>query len=110
MVLNSIQRLAAVKGLDVDKATGNARGSILNKQWPGGVMIYAVDPQIGKEALGGLSDRFNWCFFMIKNESNVMHFPDVFNFPLFKLLLRSNPHYELIRHACIPRPLTKQSN
>ena len=62
MVLNSIQRLAAMKGLDVDKATGNARGSILNKQWPGGVMIYAVDPQIGKEALGGLSDRFNWCF------------------------------------------------
>jgi len=49
MVLNTVQRLAAMKGLDVDKATGNARGSILNKQWPGGVMIYAVDPQIGKE-------------------------------------------------------------
>ena len=59
MVLNSIQRLAAMKGLDVDKATGNARGSILNKQWPGGVMIYAVDPQIGKEALGGLSVKVN---------------------------------------------------
>ena len=50
MVLNSVQRLAALKGLDVDKAMGNTRGSILNKQWPGGVMIYAVDPQIGKEA------------------------------------------------------------
>jgi len=49
MVLNTVQRLAAMKGLDVDKATGNARGSILNKQWPGGVLIYAVDPQIGKE-------------------------------------------------------------
>ena len=49
MVLNSLQRLAAMKGLDVDKVTGNARGSILNKQWPGGVMIYAVDRQIGKE-------------------------------------------------------------
>ena len=59
MVLNSIQRLAAMKGLDVDKATGNARGSILNKQWPGGVMIYAIDPQIGKEALGGLSVKVN---------------------------------------------------
>lgn len=49
MILNSVQRLAAMKGLDVDKATGNTRGSILNKQWPGGVMIYAIDPQIGKE-------------------------------------------------------------
>jgi len=49
MVLNTVQRLAAMKGLDVDKATGNARGSILNKQWPGGVLIYAVDPQIDKE-------------------------------------------------------------
>lgn len=49
MVLNTVQRLAAMKGLDVDKATGNARGSILNKQWPGGVLIYDVDPQIGKE-------------------------------------------------------------
>jgi len=47
MVLNTVQRLAAMEGLDVDKATGNARGSILNKQWPGGVLIYAVDPQIG---------------------------------------------------------------
>lgn len=49
MILNSVQRLAAMKGLDVDKATGNTKGSILNKQWPGGVMIYAIDPQIGKE-------------------------------------------------------------
>lgn len=49
MILNSVQRLAAMKGLDVDKATGNTRGSILNKQWPGGVMIYSIDPQIGKE-------------------------------------------------------------
>lgn len=49
MVLNTVQRLAAMKGLDVDKATGNARGSILNKQWPGGVLIYAVDSQIDKE-------------------------------------------------------------
>lgn len=49
MVLNTVQRLAAMKGLDVDKATGNARGSVLNKQWPGGVLIYDVDPQIGKE-------------------------------------------------------------
>lgn len=49
IILNSVQRLAAMKGLDVDKATGNTRGSILNKQWPGGVMIYAIDPQIGKE-------------------------------------------------------------
>jgi len=50
MVLNTVQRLAAMKGLDVDKATGNARGSILNKQWPGGVLIYAVDPQIASNA------------------------------------------------------------
>lgn len=49
MILNSVQRLAAMKGLDVDKATGNTRGSILNKQWPGGVMIYSIDSQIGKE-------------------------------------------------------------
>lgn len=48
MVLNSVQRLAAMKGLDVDKVKGNARGSILNKQWPGGMMIYSIDPQIGK--------------------------------------------------------------
>ncbi len=48
MILNSVQRLAAIKGLDVDKVKGNARGSILNKQWPGGVMIYSIDPQIGK--------------------------------------------------------------
>ena len=48
MVLNSVQRLAATKGLDVDKVKGNARGLILNKQWPGGVMVYSIDPQIGK--------------------------------------------------------------
>jgi len=49
MVLSSFQRLAAMRGLDVDKAAGNTRGSILNKKWPSGVMIYAVDPSIGKK-------------------------------------------------------------
>ncbi|KAL9961569.1 hypothetical protein ACROYT_G030530 [Oculina patagonica] len=50
MIFNSVQRLAAIKGLDVDKVKGNARGSILNKQWPGGVMIYSTDPQIASNA------------------------------------------------------------
>ena len=48
MILNTAQRLAAMKGLDVDKARGNARGSVMNMQWPGGVMIYDIDRQIGE--------------------------------------------------------------
>jgi len=48
MFLSSAQRLAAMQGLDVDKVTGNARGSVINGQWPGGVLIYSIDPQIGK--------------------------------------------------------------
>ena len=49
MILSSAQRLAAMKGLDVDKVTRNARGSLINSQWPGGVLIYSIDPQIGKK-------------------------------------------------------------
>ena len=49
MILSSAQRLAAMKGLDVDEVTRNARGSLINSQWPGGVLIYSIDPQIGKE-------------------------------------------------------------
>ena len=48
MFLSSAQRLAAMQGLDVDKVTGNVRGSVINGQWPGGVLIYSIDPQIGK--------------------------------------------------------------
>ena len=47
MRLNSAQRLAAMQGLDVDKAKGSARGSVINGNWPGGVLIYYIDPQIG---------------------------------------------------------------
>ena len=46
MILSPAQRLAAVKGLDVDKVLGNARGSQSFGQWPGGVLIYSIDRQI----------------------------------------------------------------
>lgn len=48
-----------MKGLDVDKVMGNVRGLILNKQWLGGVMIYVIDFQIGKEVFGGFSVKVN---------------------------------------------------
>lgn len=38
-----------MKGLDVDRARGNARGSVMNMQWPGGVMIYDIATKIGED-------------------------------------------------------------
>ena len=49
MILSTAQRLAAMKGLDVDRARGNARGSVMNMQWPGGVMIYDIATKIGED-------------------------------------------------------------
>lgn len=50
MILSTAQRLAAMKGLDVDRARGNARGSVMNMQWPGGVMIYDIATKIARDA------------------------------------------------------------
>lgn len=49
MILSTAQRLAAMKGLDLDRARGNARGSVMNMQWPGGVMIYDIATKIGED-------------------------------------------------------------
>ena len=49
MILSTAQRLAAMKGLDVDRVRGNARGSVMNMQWPGGVMIYDIATKIGED-------------------------------------------------------------
>lgn len=52
MMLSSAQRLAAMQGLDVDKAKGSTRGSVINRNWPGGVLIYHIDPEIGNQKNG----------------------------------------------------------
>ncbi|KAL9973954.1 hypothetical protein ACROYT_G020479 [Oculina patagonica] len=44
MRLTAEQRLAAEMGLDVDKPLG--RGSIRNRKWPGGVMVYVIDSSL----------------------------------------------------------------
>ena len=46
MVLTGDQRMAAELGLDVDNPFG--RGASRGKQWPGGVMVYAIHPTLGK--------------------------------------------------------------
>lgn len=45
MMLTPEQRMAADLGLDVDKPFG--RGANRGRQWPKGVLIYAIDPALG---------------------------------------------------------------
>ena len=45
MILTPEQRMAAEMGLDVDNPFG--RGASRGKQWPGGVMVYAIHPTLG---------------------------------------------------------------
>ena len=44
MILTPDQRMAAELGLDVDNPLG--RGAIINRQWPGGVMVYVIDSSL----------------------------------------------------------------
>ena len=46
MILTADQRMAAEMGLDVDRTLG--RGSVMNRQWPGGVMAYVIDSSLCK--------------------------------------------------------------
>ena len=46
MILTAEQKMAAELGLDVDNPLG--RGSAKNRQWPGGVMAYVIDPSLCK--------------------------------------------------------------
>ena len=64
MILSTAQRLAAMKGLDVDRARGNARGSVMNMQWPGGVMIYDIATKIGE-------DRYEKSAMFCKHDSEI---------------------------------------
>ena len=51
MVLTDAQRMAAILGDDVSKA-GLGRASIRKKLWPGAVLVYQLDPEIGKLSVG----------------------------------------------------------
>lgn len=46
MILTAEQKAAAISGGDVDASIG--RGSIRNKRWPGGVVVYQIDGGLGK--------------------------------------------------------------
>ena len=46
MVLTWDQRMAAELGLDVDNPFGRAASK--GRQWPGGVLVYAIHPTLGK--------------------------------------------------------------
>ena len=46
MFLTDAQRMAAMLGEDVSKA-GLGRASIRKKLWPGAVLVYQLDPEIG---------------------------------------------------------------
>ena len=46
MILTDAQRIAAMLGDDVSKA-GLGRASIRKNLWPGAVLIYQLDPDIG---------------------------------------------------------------
>ena len=45
MILTPEQRRAALQGGDVDRLL--ERGSVVNKRWPGGVMVYTIDSSLG---------------------------------------------------------------
>ena len=47
MILTDAQRMAAMFGDDVSKA-GLGRASIRKNLWPGAVLVYQLDPAIGK--------------------------------------------------------------
>ena len=49
MILTPGQRLAAMTGGDVSKAGGEGRASIRKNLWRGGVLIYEIDPALGKQ-------------------------------------------------------------
>ncbi len=46
MILTRDQRMAAALGLDVDNPFGRAASG--GRQWPGGVLVYAIHPSLGK--------------------------------------------------------------
>ena len=52
MILTADQRMAAEMGWDVDDPLG--RGSIKNRQWPGGVMAYVIDSSLCKYEMCGI--------------------------------------------------------
>lgn len=45
MILTSEQKAAAISGGDIDASIG--RGSIRNKRWPGGVLVYSINSDLG---------------------------------------------------------------
>ena len=47
MIFTDAQRMAAMLGDDVSKA-GLGRASIRKNLWPGAVLVYQLDPEIGK--------------------------------------------------------------
>lgn len=49
MILTTEQRMATRLGLDVDNPFG--RASTKGKQWPGGVVPYIIDSEIGKNII-----------------------------------------------------------
>lgn len=48
MILTDAQRMAATFGDDISKA-GLGRASIRKNLWPGAVLVYQLDPAIGKK-------------------------------------------------------------
>merc|ERR1719309_318237 len=48
MILTPEQKMAAINGWDVDAPLG--RGSIKNRQWPGGVFVYQIDGSLARDS------------------------------------------------------------
>ena len=56
MILTPEQKAAALSGGNVDAPIG--RGSIRNKRWPGGVVVYTIDGSLCKNKICILNCNF----------------------------------------------------
>merc|ERR1719309_633139 len=59
MILTPEEKAAALSGGDVDQPLG--RGSIRNKRWPGGVLVYTIDKSLARNsgAMAAIRDGMN---------------------------------------------------
>lgn len=81
MILTADQRMAAEQGMDVDNPFG--RGSTKDRQWPGGVIPYVIDPSLSgteRARMAVISGMEEWttktCIRFKKrtNEEDYVHF------------------------------------